>query len=597
MKPVVNNFNIAVATVNGSGSISANMALVRSFLNMGVPAYGKNFFPSNISGMPTLFTMRVSEQGWAARARDAQICVAMCEATYEQDIADLKPGSMVIYNDAFPLRQQRGDLFMYPLPVNPLAGKVTAEPKLKKLLANMVYLGALQELLGLEQEAVEKAISTQFAGKAKAVALNVQALNQGRDHVREHVQKIDPYRVERRDIAVDKILIDGNSACAMGAMFAGCTVLAWYPITPASTVSETFISMAGKYRHEADGKATYAIVQAEDELSSLGMVVGAGWTGARAMTSTSGPGISLMSEITGLAYFTETPGVIFDVQRSGPSTGSPTRTQQSDLMMLAFLSHGDTQHIALIPHTVSECFEMSIQAFELAERFQTIVFVVTDLDLGMNYWASDAFTYPEKPIDRGKVLSAEDLDRIGSFARYKDVDGDGIPYRTLPGNPHPKAPWVARGSGHDERAIRTENPQAYADMLDRLTKKFETARQEVPAPIVRNGPGGGIGIIGYGTSHYAIEEARALLSQKGIETSYLRLRALPISREVDKFLAAHEHTYVVEQNQSGQLEQLLRIHNPGLATRCRGVRHYTTMPMDAETVVEKILAFEKEASK
>ncbi|MBI2944161.1 MAG: 2-oxoacid:acceptor oxidoreductase subunit alpha [Candidatus Wallbacteria bacterium] len=592
----LNNFTIQVATVNGSGSQSANLVLLRSIFNMGIPCNGKNLFPSNIAGLPTWFTIRVDERGYACRRKDVDICVAMNENTIDADVNELAPGSVLIYNEALSYRPRREDLVVYPCPFTALAGKVTTEPKLKKLLTNMVYVGLLQELLGLDPVAVEQAVQKQFARKAKAVSLNLGALKEGVAFAREKLTKRDAFKVERRDLTAGKILIEGNAASALGALFGGCTVCAWYPITPSSSLPEAFIDLAGKHRHDKDGKATYAVIQAEDEIASLGMVLGAGWAGARAMTSTSGPGISLMTEFAGLAYFTETPGVVFDVQRAGPSTGLPTRTAQGDILKVACLSHGDTQHIVLMPASVEECFTFGMEAFDLADRFQTPVFVLTDLDLGMNVWMSDPFRYPEKPFDRGKVLSASDLERIGKFERYRDVDGDGIPYRTLPGNPHPLASWFARGSGHNEAAQYTEKPAEYKRKLERLARKFETAKSRVPAPIVKNGGDGEVGLLAYGTSHWAVLESCDQLAALGVKADYARLRALPLPDAVEQFLASHRRVYVVEQNQSGQMMALLRMHFPAHAGKLRSILHYDGMPLDAATVTEQIAACEKESA-
>ncbi|MBI3893577.1 MAG: 2-oxoacid:acceptor oxidoreductase subunit alpha [Candidatus Wallbacteria bacterium] len=596
MESTLNNFTIQVGTVNGSGSQSANLILLRSIFNMGVPCNGKNLFPSNIAGLPTWFTIRVDERGYACRSRDVDICVAMNENTIDADVAELRPGSVLVYNEALAYKPRREDLVVYACPFTTLAGKVTTDPKLKKLVTNMVYVGVLQELLGLDPVAVEQAVQRQFARKAKAVALNLGALREGAAYAREKLRKKDPFRLETRNLTAGKILIEGNAAAAMGALFGGCTLCAWYPITPSSSLPEAFIEFARKHRHDKDGKAKYAVIQAEDEIASLGMVLGGGWAGARAMTSTSGPGISLMSEFAGLGYYTETPGVVFDIQRAGPSTGLPTRTAQGDILKVAYLSHGDTQHIVLLPASVEECFDFGMAAFDLADRFQTPVFVLSDLDLGLNVWMSDPFKYPEKPLDRGKVLSEEDLNRVGKFERYRDVDGDGVPYRTLPGNPHPLAGWFARGSGHNEAAQYTEKPGDYKRMLDRLAKKFETASQQVPAPILQNGGDTRVGLLAYGTSHWAVVESRDQLSASGIQTDYLRLRALPLNGAVERFLAEHERVYVVEQNQTGQMLSILRIHYPAHTSKLASVLHYDGMPIDAACITEQIVAAEKECA-
>ena len=444
---------------------------------------------------------------------------------------------------------------------------------------------------------MEKAIRKQFKTKAKAADVNVKAVQLGIDYAKANLVKTDPFRVERMDKTRGKIIIDGNAAAGLGAMFGGCTVVTWYPITPSSSLVEQMIDYMKQYRIDPEtGKATFAIVQAEDELAALGMALGAGWAGARAMTSTSGPGISLMAEFAGLAYFAEVPAVVWDIQRIGPSTGLPTRTSQGDILSAFLLSHGDTKHILLIPATVEECFRFAQEAFNLAEKFQTIVFCMSDLDLGMNNWMSDPFEYPSDiPIDRGKVLLAEDLEKIGKFARYKDVDGDGIPYRTIPGVRHPLAAYFARGSGHNEAAEYTERPEEYVRLMDRLAKKFETARRFVPRPVIESGPDARIGIVAYGSTHHAIGECRdQLREEQGIETGYLRLRALPLTEEVETFIAEHERIYVVEQNRDGQMRDLLRLEYPEMTIKLRSVRHYNGFPIDARFITRAIIAQEKE---
>lgn len=462
----------------------------------------------------------------------------------------------------------------------------------------MIYVGVLAQLLSIERNEVEAAIRKQFKAKAKAVELNLKAVDLGLQYAREHLTKRDPYRVERMNKTLGKILIDGNSAAAIGAMFAGCTVVTWYPITPSSSLCETLIDYMKQYRIDREtGKATFAIVQAEDELAALGMALGAGWAGARAMTSTSGPGISLMSEFTGLGYFAEIPAVVFDIQRIGPSTGLPTRTSQGDILSVAFLSHGDTKHIVLFPSSAEECYTMAIEAFDLAERFQTPVFVLSDLDLGMNNWMADPFKYPKKPLDRGKVLTAEQLTKLEKFERYRDVDSDGIPYRTLPGTPHALAAYFTRGSGHNERAQYSERPEDYKNLMDRLARKYETARQKVPAPVESVEPEAEIGIIAYGSSHWAVTECQdQLRRESGMSTSYLRIRALPFNGQIRQFVARHKRVYVVEQNRDGQMADLIRLEVKEEAPKIRSVRHYTGIPIDARFVTDAILAQEQSGS-
>jgi len=480
---VVNDLSIQVATVNGSGSQTANTVLLRAIFQMGVPVSGKNLFPSNIAGLPTWFTIRASKHGYVARRKEIDFLVAMNPETAEEDVQGLRPGSAVVYDERLNLKRLRNDVVFYPVPFDQLVAPVCPDAKLRRLVRNMIYDGVLARLLGIEMEEIRKALQKQFKKKLKAVDLNFNAARAGYEFAEKNLPKADRFTVEGMDATRGKILIDGNSAAALGAMFAGVTVVTWYPITPSSSLGETLTEYMKRYRVDPEtGKATFAIVQAEDEIAAIGMALGAGWAGARSMTATSGPGISLMTEFVGFGYYTEIPVVIFDVQRVGPSTGLPTRTMQGDVLSLAFLSHGDTQHILLFPNSVKECFSMGIEAFDLAEEFQTPVFVMSDLDLGMNNWMADPFPYPERPIARGKVLTAEDVERLGRFERYHDVDGDGIPYRTLPGTNHPKAAYFVRGSGHDETALYTERPDDYVKNMDRLNRKFATASRRVRGP-------------------------------------------------------------------------------------------------------------------
>jgi len=590
-KPVINDFSIQVATVNGSGSQSANSVLLRSIFGMGVPVSGKNLFPSNIAGLPTWFTIRASKQGYVARREEIDILVAMNAETAKEDILALPAGSVAIYEEAANLKQYRDDVVCYPVPFDKLTAAVCPEAKLRKLVKNMIYVGVVAKLIALDVKVVETAVRRQFAKKQKAADLNWAAIETGYDYATQSIPKQDPFVLERMHATDGKIIIDGNAAAALGAMFAGVTVVTWYPITPSSSVVEQLISYLKKYRVEPDGKATFAVVQAEDELAAVGMVLGAGWAGARSMTATSGPGISLMAEFVGLGYFTELPGVIFDIQRVGPSTGLPTRTAQGDILSVATLSHGDTKHVMLLPASVKECFEFAIAAFDLTERLQTPVFVLSDLDLGMNNWMSEPFEYPEKPLDRGKVLTAEDLKRLGGFARYKDVDGDGIPYRTLPGTDHPLAAYFVRGSGHNERALYTEKPHDYQNLMERLNRKFETARTLVPAPVVVQTGKSKIGLIAYGTSDFAVAESRDQMKKEyGVETDYLRIRAYPFTREVHEFVASHERVYIVEQNRDAQMLSLLKLDLPAAeAVKLRSIRHFNGLPIDARSVTNALV--------
>ena len=593
-KRIVNDMSIQVATVNGSGSQSSNTVLLRSIFQMGVPVYGKNMFPSNIAGLPTWYTIRANKNGYIGRKKEIDFLVAMNPETAQEDTMSLAPGASVLYDEPLALHKLRNDLLFYAVPYDKLVAAVCPEAKLRKLVKNMVYVGVVAQLLEIDMAEVEKAIRKQFAKKVKAANLNLAAAQAGFDYAKTSLKKLGAFYIERMDKTAGKIIIDGNSAAALGCMFAGCTVVTWYPITPSSSLVETMIEYMKEYRIGPDGKATFAIVQAEDELAAIGMVIGAGWAGARSMTATAGPGISLMSEFAGLAYYVEVPGVIWDIQRVGPSTGLPTRTSQGDILSTAVLSHGDTKHIMLIPSSVEECFSMAPEAFNLAEQFQTLVFVMSDLDLGMNNWMSDPFEYPTTPINRGKVLSKEDLDRLGGFARYKDVDGDGVGYRTLPGTVHPAAAYFARGSGHNERAQYSERADDFENNMERLNRKFETARSFVPRPEIMKGNNAKIGIIGYGTSHWGITESRdQLRDEYKVETDYLRLKAYPFTREVHEFIEQHERIYVVEQNRDAQMLSLLKLDlKPELIGKLRSIAHINGLPLDARSITDELTSME-----
>jgi 2-oxoglutarate/2-oxoacid ferredoxin oxidoreductase subunit alpha len=590
---VVNDFSIQVATVNGSGSQTANLVLLRSLLLMGIPASGKNMFPSNIAGLPTWYTIRASKRGYIARKKEVDFLVAMNPETAKEDVMTLEPGAAVVYDEPLKLKDLRDDLVFYPVPFDKLVAPVCPDAKLRRLVRNMIYDGILAKLLGIDPALMEKALNKQLGKKAKAVALNSGALKAGWDYAEANLTKQDPYALQPMNETVGKVLIEGNAAAAIGCMMAGVTVVAWYPITPSSSLCESLIGYMKKYRMDKKtGKATFAIVQAEDEIASLGMVIGASWAGARSMTATAGPGISLMSEFTGLAYYAETPAVIFDVQRVGPSTGLPTRTAQGDLLSTAFLSHGDTKHMMLFPSSVEESYEMAIEAFDLAEQFQTPVFVMMDLDLGMNNWMSSGFKYPTKPINRGKMLNAEKLKELGQWGRYKDVEGDGIPYRTIPGDGMPS--YFTRGSGHNAKAQYSERPDDYVDNMDRLARKFETSRKFVPKPEVDKVAGAKIGIIAFGTTHWAITESRDQLREEtDVKTSYYRLRAYPFNESLAEFIDQHERIYVVEQNRDAQLRQLMKLElSPERQAKLRSVLHYSGLPIDARSVTDDILSQE-----
>jgi 2-oxoglutarate ferredoxin oxidoreductase subunit alpha len=564
---------------------------------MGIPVSGKNLFPSNIAGLPTWFTIRANKDGWIARRKEIDFLVAMNAETAREDVMALDPNRAVVYEETLNLNQLRKDLTFFPVPFAKIATQITPDSRLRKLLANMIYVGVVGELMDIDPAEMEIALTKQFKGKAKAVGLNKQALELGKKYAQENLDKNRvPYRCQRMNATQGKIIIDGNAAAALGCMFGGVTVATWYPITPSSSLCEQLGDFMKDYRINKDGKATYAIVQAEDELAAVGMAIGAGWAGARSMTSTAGPGISLMQEFVGLAYYAEIPVVIFDVTRVGPSTGLPTRTQQSDILSMVFCSHGDTKHIVLIPGSVEECFEMAYEAFDIADRFQTPVFVMEDLDLGMNNWMSDPFKYPTKKFDRGKVLSAEDLKRLGgTFERYRDVDGDGVPYRTLPGTRHPGAAYFTRGSGHNERAAYSERPDDYKRNMDRLNRKYETAREWVPKAEIDYVDGAHIGLLAFGTTHWAIIESRDQLKREyNIPTSYYRLRALPFQSDLIEFFQKHDRVYIVEQNRDAQMAMLAKIElPPELISKLRSVRHYSGIPIDARFVTDEVVAAER----
>jgi 2-oxoglutarate ferredoxin oxidoreductase subunit alpha len=593
---IVNDFAIQVATVNGSGSQTANMVLLRSIFQMGVPVSGKNMFPSNIAGLPTWYTIRASAKGYISRKKEVDFLVAMNAETAKEDVLTLPPGAAALYDEPLKLNELRSDITFYPVPFDKIIGTITHDAKLRRLVRNMIYDGVLSRLLSVDMGQMEKALRKQLGKKEKAIQLNMGALKAGYEYAEANLTKQDPFVVEPMDKTQGMILIEGNAAAAIGCMMAGVTFVGWYPITPSSSLCESLIDYLKKYRRDpATGKATYAVVQAEDEIAALGMVIGAGWMGARAMTSTAGPGISLMAEFTGLGYYAEVPAVIFDVQRVGPSTGLPTRTAQQDVLSTAVLSHGDTKHPVLLPSSVEECYTMAMDSFDLAERLQTPIFVLSDLDLGMNNWMSRPFDYPTKPFDRGKRLDAETLKRLGEWGRYRDVDGDGIPYRTVPGDGMPA--YFTRGSGHNDKAQYSERADDYANNLDRLTRKFETARTLVPKPEVEMVGQGGVGLIAYGTTHWAIIESRdQLRNEATLETSYLRLRAFPFTTEVAEFIDRCDRVYLVEQNRDAQMMSLLKMEcTPEQFVKLRSVLHYAGLPLDGRSVTAEILKQESGA--
>ncbi|MBV9120799.1 MAG: 2-oxoacid:acceptor oxidoreductase subunit alpha [Chloroflexi bacterium] len=588
------------ATINGSGSQSSNLVITRALFMMGIPVAPKNVFPSNIEGLPTWYYIRTSPEGYQARTDDVHVLVALNPTTWQRDVHSVNPGGAIIHEATYPVagNTKRDDCIYYPVPFQKMGRDNIKNADLRKYLTNMIYVGAVAWLLDIPMDVIERSLAHQFRRKPKAVPLNMDSIRLGYDYCKENHTKRDPFRVEPMTGKTEgKILIEGNQALALGALMGGCTVAAWYPITPSSSVCEYLEGYANRYRKTEDGTRNIAIIQAEDELAAAGMVIGAGWAGARAMTSTSGPGISLMAEFTGLGYFAEIPAVIMDIQRMGPSTGLPTRTNQGDVSFANRLSHGDTQHPVLLPGTMSEVYEFGQEAFDLAERLQTPVFVLSDLDLGMNLWMSDPFNYPEKPFDRGKVLSAADLQRLnGQWGRYRDADNDGIPWRTVPGTEHESAAYFTRGSGHDENARYSELPEVWSRIMDRLKKKYETAKQYVPKPLVQSA-GNKIGILAYGSSHVAVVEARDRMEARGLKTDYIRVRALPFTDDVIRFIREHERVYVVDQNRDGQLYDMLRLELKPEHDNLVSIRHYDGTPLPASAIMGRVLVDEGKASK
>jgi 2-oxoglutarate/2-oxoacid ferredoxin oxidoreductase subunit alpha len=589
-KQLTNDFSITVATVNGSGSQTSNLTIIRALFKMGIPVSGKNLFPSNIQGLPTWFTIRVNKDGFLARREESEVVVAMNPESFVQDLDSVNPGGAFFYADHIRQPIDRTDITTYPMPVQKLVRESGAPSSLKDYIANMVYVGVLAQMIGIDMEKIKQALEFHFKGKAKPIDLNFGVVQAAAEWARENLEKEDPFRVEEMDSTHDYILSDGNTAAALGSIYGGVQFAAWYPITPASSLAEALMDYLPELRKDPEtGKNTFAVLQAEDELAAIGMTVGAAWAGLRAMTSTSGPGLSLMTEYAGLAYYAEVPIVVWDVQRVGPSTGLPTRTAQGDLTATYFMGHGDTQQIILLPGSVNECFEFGWRAFDLAERLQTPVFVLSDLDFGMNNWMTKPFTYPDVPMDRGKVFWEGDIERLaGDWGRYRDVDGDGIPYRTIPGNRHPRSAYFARGTGHTEDARYSEDPQDWEKGLNRLKLKFETARGMLPLPVIETMEGAEIGIIAFGSTDPAIQEARPILAEAGIPTDYLRVRAIPFSPQVDEFVQGHERTYIVELNRDGQLHQLLTLEIPDRAVSLISLAHTDGLPLSAKWVVNAL---------
>jgi len=595
---VVNDFQIEVATVNGSGSQSANLVLMRSIFRMGVPVSAKNLFPSNIEGLPTWFDIRVSEKGYLARREGVEILVALNESTLAEDVSKLGRDAVALTPDNVTAANIPDGVHVYRVPFKALAKKHATDVDSVKLMTNMVYVGVVAYLLGIEMQAVDEALNQQFRKRAKIVASNLAVVQEGWDWAQANIRKEDPYRVERRDLTAGRILVDGNTAAGMGAVFGGLQVLAWYPITPATGVNTAAEDYLNRLRRDpVTGTATFAVVQAEDELAAIGIVLGAGWAGARAMTATSGPGLSLMTEFVGLGFFAEIPSVIWDVTRVGPSTGLPTRTSQGDLLFAHRMGHGDCRHPVLLPGSAYECFEMGASAFDLAERLQTPVLVLSDLDLGMNTHMSLPFPYPDKPMDRGKVLTAEQLEAMRGFKRYADPDGDGIGYRTLPGTDSPWAAYFTRGTGHNDAARYSERPDDWENNLRRLHKKIDGARALVPPSVVEQVPGAEVGLICFGSTQFAVQEARDRLADSGLKTGYLRVKGLPFTAQLREFVAAHERVIVIENNLTGQMADLIQLELPEFAGRVRRVCHLDGLPLSARYVVDAIEVLESKEMK
>lgn len=587
----INDFALKIATVNGTGSASANALLMQAIFRMGVPVSGKNLFPSNIQGLPTWYEIRVNADGYTSRVARYDLMVAMNPATYARDIAEVVPGGYVLHDSTWPLRRElrREDLTFLGLPLAGMCNERFEGARERILMKNVAYVGALAAFLDVDMEILQQLLQEKFGRKKALLESNFLAVQLGYEYAREHFECPLAARLRRMDATADHILIDGNTAAALGCVYAGATVAAWYPITPSTSLIDAFTGFCERFRKDPEtGKNRFCIVQAEDELAAAGVAIGAGWAGARAFTSTSGPGISLMNEFIGLAYYAEIPVVFFDIQRVGPSTGMPTRTQQGDLLLTAYASHGDTKHIALYPADPAECFEFAVRAFDLAERFQTPVFVVSDLDIGMNDWVVPRLRWDDGYVpDRGKVLGPEELERVEQFYRYLDVDGDGIPYRTLPGV-HPKGAYFARGSGHTKYGRYTEDSQEYSEVMERIARKIENAASSVPAPAIRTRPGAELGVISIGSCDAAVREAVDRLAEEGIPLDYLRVRGFPFDRPVAEFLEGHELNFVVEQNRDGQLLSLLVTETGIPKARLAGVRDYGGLPLTSEHVVEEI---------
>jgi 2-oxoglutarate ferredoxin oxidoreductase subunit alpha len=592
MEKIVNDFSITVGTKNGSGSSTANNTILRSIFKMGIPVSGKNLFPSNIQGLPTWYTIRVNKDGFIARRDQNDIVIAMNPDSFAKDLASVAPGGAFFYGDDIKQPITRVDIAIYPMPVKSMVKNDPSIPAdFRDLVGNMIYVGVLAQFIGMDLEKILAALTFHFKGKQKPIDMNFNAVKAGAEWAKT-IEKKDPFHLEAMDKTEGLIMADGNTAAAVGSIFGGVQFAAWYPITPASSLAESLIDYLPILRKREDGKKTYAVVQAEDELAALGMTVGAGWAGLRAMTSTSGPGLSLMTEFAGLAYYAETPVVVWDVQRIGPSTGLPTRTSQGDVTFTYHIGHGDSHSIILLPGDITECFEFGWRSFDIAERVQTPVFVLSDLDIGMNQWMSKPFEYPNESMDRGKVLWEKDLEEIkGNWGRYLDKDGDGIPYRTIPGNKHPSGAYFTRGTGHDEYAKYTEDSDTYIRNMERLKQKHFKAKKFMPAPVMHPTPGATVGIIAYGSTEAAILEAQhQLASEHDIKADFMRIRAIPFTQEVERFIEKYDQIFVVEMNRDGQMDQILRTEYPQYSMNFKSVAYHDGLPAAARWVREGILA-------
>ena len=592
MNKIINDFSIIVGTKNGSGSSTANNTILRALFKMGIPVSGKNLFPSNIQGLPTWYTIRASKDGYLGRSETNEIVIALNPDSFSRDLEFVAPGGAFYYADNIKLAITRTDIAIYPMPVKELVKNDPNVPsEYRDLVGNMVYVGVLAEMIGIDVEKIQAALDFHFKGKQKPINMNMGAVKAGIEWAKTNLEKKDPFYLEPMDKTEGMIMADGNTAAAIGSVYGGAQFVAWYPITPATSLAEAMNDYFPMLRKREDGKHTYAVVQAEDELAAIGMAIGAGWSGLRAMTSTSGPGLSLMTEFVGLAYYAEIPVVLWDIQRIGPSTGLPTRTSQADLSFANNMGHGDNESIILLPGNMNECFDFGWQSFDIAERIQTPVIILSDLDMGMNQWMSKPFQYPSTPMDRGKVLTEKDLEELkGNWGRYLDKDGDGIAYRTFPGNKHPMSSYFTRGTGHDEHARYTEDSGMFQRNMMRLKKKFVTAKKYMPKPVVVSTEGAKVAVIAYGSTESAINEARdQLANEHGIKTDFMRIRAVPFTQEVDEFVKNYDQVFVVEMNRDGQLHQLLSLAYPEQVPNLRSVAFGDGMPASAKWILEGIL--------